>query len=201
VIRSNLSRLLKLINGVLPPSIDDTEPLDLDRRTLPTIVLENDRPEWGYLSETALMAFGVYISAVAAKVPVVRLRNPPGSGALLVLESVFVGYSTGSAFTLKLGSATADLATPGYAVSRDTRLILPLSGKVGIVSSVADNVALGNTFLVGQCPTGVTTILPVAAILAPGSHLEFAGSTVNLSVAIALFWRERLALKGELPAL
>jgi hypothetical protein len=108
-----LHKLLSMKEGAPSPT--------LATDVFPTVVLESERPEWSYLAGERL-CFGRWSdAAVAGNYSAVGLRNPVGSGVLVVCEAIdiFVG-ATSQWYIGMRSNSTVDAANPGFC--RDSRL-------------------------------------------------------------------------------
>lgn len=181
------------------------------------LVLENDRPEHKYLAGEAL-ACGQYLFAApgVGVISYVGLRNPSGSGKILIVEEALAIVADQSA---NYGRVYLMLARGGTMTARsteqprDTR-IQP-SGAFGTAAPgiVGQMVSAVNTDI-GVVPFAIAELLTVNSlaatsfaanqarstqpfVLAPNDSLLFSvsdgigGNETNLQLQVSMFWRER----------
>jgi len=104
---------------------------------LPTVVLEDDRPEAAFGGgEMLLCGFAVNL-AVVAEQSAVLLRNPPGSGVIDVVSYV-VNTASGTDISVWFGNNDPDIIAPPWSsvqgAPRDSRF---LGGVTGLAFSAA----------------------------------------------------------------
>lgn len=109
----------------------------------PVLALENDRPEWAFLAGEHLLAVHVArdLSGTTPDAAWLTLRNPLGSGVLLVIERVRIVCQGGSPFCASCGIDAAgtvgvNAITP---INRDTRWYTAGSSGPQTPVLVADN--------------------------------------------------------------
>jgi hypothetical protein len=179
------------------------------------IVLENDRPEHKYLAGEQL-AWGQYLLAAAGAgvIGYVGVRNPTGSGKIVVVDRVAAQPAITSINRFYLGLARAPTVTAQNTEQpRDTR-IQP-TGAFGtaapqiagqIVSARSDTIVV-LPFVVWEFVAGLSNVatnshnnsgaVDVEVILAPGDVLltwisdGVGGSGSNSAVQGSFRWRER----------
>jgi len=182
------------------------------------IVLENDRPEHKYLAGEAL-AWGQILKAAAGAgvTGFAGLRNPSGSGKIVVVESirVTVGDSDNSALgRVYIGLSRGPTVTAANTEQpRDTRL--QPTGAFGtaapgiagqVVSAQSDTIVVA-PFVVAEIVYGGDQLATAVSqfqvaytepiILAPGDVLlvwpsdGVGGNTANLAIQGSFTWRER----------
>jgi hypothetical protein len=198
------------LSAALANAIGDTKGVGgLERygETLTPVLDLWRQPEWSYLRVERLCADWRTQAAVAAEFSMVALINPALlSRHLIVVEAVTFNATAAGQGRLQIGAEgniSATLATPLPGTVRDGRW-----GPTNIQNTV------GLT-LVGSDPAGslFTSDLDVVAttsaeryeftvglpvVLPPGTGLVFGFGTVNIAVNVAIRWRERQALPGEL---
>lgn len=167
---------------------------------MPTLALEVDRLEWGYLKDERPCAGRAVQAAVAGVVSTAILANPANSGTLVVVETIEV-QNTGTNLDVILHFApTATLVTLGPTTPRDSRFSnnAPTTNTVAILShdaTAALPVGGKNVFRLGTTALGWQ---PFPFVLKPGTALEVRGITVNVALIANFQWRERAAQPGEL---
>jgi len=188
-----LTKLLSMKEGAPSPI--------LAPEIIPTVVLENDRPEWAFLFGGRLGAAGLEQVAVALEFPAVQLFNPVGSGILMVVEHFQFESTTGQQF--RVGPTATPLATaPGGASgSRDLRGVSSITtGQVvGQIRSATSALAfptfyliydhLQNPFVMGE--------LKFPFILDPGKGMTVQGTAVASTMRMNCAWRERILEVSE----
>jgi hypothetical protein len=164
------------------------------------IVLENDRPEWGFAGGEVRASGLVTFNAIAANTNSAMLHNPLGSGVLGIVERVQASYPAVSAVT-RLWEAFiangADLATSFQAnvVNRDTRGLATVGDSVALLLSGVSQVApagSGRQFGQVHVPAGgFFDVWPGPTMLAPGTGIILDEGVVNMAVNYNFSWRER----------
>ena len=111
-LNSILHKLLNMAEGSPSPT--------LATDVFPMLALEVDRPEWHFLGGERLGWARWYLGGTAAQYSHVGLRNPAGSGVLLVVDRIVVSVAAGNPVQLGLRTVAAvDVVSSG--LSRDTR--------------------------------------------------------------------------------
>ncbi len=161
----------------------------------PTLTLENDRPEWGYLKGELLASAYVFRGAVAGQTSMAQLYLPATSNSILVVEKMMfhgtqdmrwargVGISAGLAGWAAQNTATRDFRWPAQRTQ-------------GIIEINANAVAPSVNHTLGI--STIAQVIDVAIVITPGTSLVLFTGAVNNSVNATLMWRERVALPGEL---
>ena len=139
--------------------------------------------------------------AVAAQAGRMKLRNPPNSGVLVVVEQIIVANSGATDFmTMDVGYGpdTVDLATNVLAEPRDTRQTPSASGLAVVTRGTS-----AATFTVGSARLvtlgNSNTVVPGAPWLLWGNGAILIGKdTLNSDFVCNLVWSERGMTRGEL---
>jgi len=187
-------RLVRRVGGIIGPGSKVTEALS---ELFPMLDLENLPHELLALSNTQTVFSTLIVQPVAAEFSQAQLFNPGGSSTIVIPSSVWIaGSSGGVAWEL----TETQISPGGFSGQfRDTRsgFGLESAGKVS-----ADT----NAVLIGQ--RGRLNVLGTEsfhlwddngiAVLAPGTGIIFSQATVNTSLIVTFFWREREALQSEL---
>jgi hypothetical protein len=166
-----------------------------------TLPLEVDRPEWGFLSGERHAAATTGVSAMAALNSVVALTNPVNSNVVAVVEFVRAEMAAGSTLAWyvvpNLGFSTGTIAANTLL---DTRWTIGNSASRAACLLTATNAGAlppNAAFTVQSASTISDWSQPV--ILCPGTALVLAAVTVNVGITrVAMKWRERAAVSGEL---
>lgn len=159
------------------------------------IVNIHDRSEESFLGrEERVFAQNFSAAAVVGAFSNMGLVNPPGSGKLVVLETV---TSTSSIW---IYGGVATVVTPGAALTMnsaylDTR-ILP-AGLTGSPASALMDVGSGPAVLDTQFCFPQFSSMRVGAVLQPGTWFRFWGGTLNTVIGAQLHWRERQFTESE----
>ena len=160
----------------------------------PALVLENDRPEWGWLKGEIPASGRSSQIAVAGQFSCASLLNPVNSKLLIVVEA-FEFNAGGSAGVFKI-TQQALAGTPVTVGSRDSRVPgLRVAGQmsIGTVGGLAPEAPLGWTV------SGGAGVFTSPIVLAPGWSFRWELATVNIAMNNAgIYWRERPAQPGEL---
>ncbi len=210
---SDLLKQLSVAKG-----IDHVEVLG---QLMGALVLENDRPEHKYLSGERLAVGQILKAAAGAGVwGAAGLRNPTGSGSLVILEhaTALVDASAATSISRVYGSllrmaAGVVLTQASTEQPRDTR-IQP-SGAFGVFApNIVGQIVSGQSDTIGALPfviaelaTANCNVATFAAsmlgvwdqhlILAPGDVFLFepsngvGGFSTNISIQGSFWWRER----------
>lgn len=178
---------------------DDRVGVERLSETLQPVMDFWSRPEWAWLSGRDLFSDRVSAPAVAAEFSFAGLRNPAGSGLILVCEGAALDSGTTMGFTRakQLVSAT-DVDGTATLMGRDTRNTQfgggirgnSIFGAGGAIVGVIDarRVALANT--------SVYFLDPI--VLAPGTEFRIYGSTANIALFASFWGSVRSALPSEL---
>jgi hypothetical protein len=169
------------------------EPIDeLGRELLATIILENDRPEYGHISNDDLCAGRIFTAATAAVNSAGLFRNPAGSNIIATFYRLVTSqFSTQAIFTVqKAANSTGTFVATTAGMFRDLRR----SGlTVVTISQYQNNGVTGVIFDSETSPAKYDQ--PV--VVAPGFDLIVWNSTQNAQADISGAWRERTMEPGE----
>lgn len=164
------------------------------------VVLESDRPEWGFAGGEVRVSGLVQFAANAANTNSAMLHNPLGSGVLVIVESVKVSYPAVAAVT-RLWEAFiangADFATSFQAnvVNRDTRGLASVGDAVAaLLSGVSQVAPAGSGRQFGQVAVpagGFFEVWPGPTMLAPGTGIMLDEGVINVAANFNFSWRER----------
>jgi len=188
------SALLRRTLGMKGTSDVATE---LSPEISPTIQLEQALdPEWDFLKDVRNVGVSERVAANPAGAAQMLILNPPDSGVVGVFDILLMSGITGTAeFTARLFANPAPLLNSALTVALDTRW--------GATATLA-NAALTATFVsILNIGTGAGTIfrhsilvnrlLPFKprVVLTPGFGLAFGTLTVNSTVFLSAYWKER----------
>lgn len=173
----------------------------------PTINLF-ERPEWSILRGELLWVVTPSQPAVAAEFQQVGIRNPTGSGKLVVLERVFNALYLGAAQRqLQVrGRAQGAVLASGAVTNRDLRHTKTASFQDGLTTLGLTNSAAA---AVGTQLHGFTTgtngewngPYELNIVIPPGFEVFIGSTTVNLPTSFCFVGRERAAFPEELGPL
>lgn len=162
----------------------------------PQLVLENDRPEWGFLKGERLAARWVSVAAVAAQFGAVQLYLPPASREVVTIQRItFL-----NANSVSLAEATViDGGLVGWVGTatqvRDFRW--PASATALVISTTTNVAQPSNFGVLAQAATSQAEIVePI--IITPGQSLMIYANVVNQALAMNIYWRERVGTASEL---
>lgn len=162
----------------------------------PTLTLEHDRPEWGWLKGELPRSVRVFLPAVPAQFNIIQIYIPTNRRNIAVITNISNVVSTvvnigrtfiGGGIVGYVGLATAgrdlrDRSTGGAALVETTN-------SIGIPAST--------TVVTGLDVAGQQYNQPI--ILAPsGQALFLYSDTVNSAIGVNIAWYEREAMPGEL---
>lgn len=141
---------------------------------------------------------GFDIQALAGSFARWQIRNPVGSGVLVILERVSCGGSVLSSFVADGGYATiTDLGTGALSDFRDGRT-KPRGGGAAIVTHER-SVVLAPTSASVVALASVQVEIPICPIiLLPGNAYLFGCTSANTTCFVTMVWRERGATPAEL---
>ena len=134
--------------------------------------------------------------AVAAKNSASQLRNPAGSGALVVVTELQINTTSDQKFQVEV--STTLFGTPVAGLFRDARFGIP-RGTAALVSS-ADDVAVGGGLRLQTITNRERTIRDDngLVVLTPGTALNIGTVSDTVLMTVNYFWRERIAEPSEL---
>lgn len=161
--------LLRRLLGIKGKAAPDLDPL-----LKAAVVLESDRAEYGWLSQTRLIAGAASEGLVAGQSVQFRIANPAGSGWIVVIEEMVAIDLTGAAiFNVKINCADA-LATAGSEGVRDLRWATTPDISVVKLTSGTTAAPTGTVIhrrgtLQGGAATNNHVVLNVPMVLPPGT--------------------------------
>jgi len=166
------------------------------------LVLESERPEWGWLKGERHGGAVITIAGVAAQFTQFAVVNPVGSRLLAVVTGFGGNLPSAQAVSWGVGlGPIAGLATVNTTTSRDTRWMQDPATTGGMHCLVRS----GTTAAVVQRAIGRTTFgtghlaLYQPCVVSPGYHFVVAILTANIAWTQGFVeWYERPALPNEL---
>jgi len=166
------------------------------------VVVQEWEPEFYKLRDENLCIGLAAQAGVAAEFTHVKLRNPIGSGNLVVLEEVWFRPAAGVSIEMAQVISVATVGFTNQATAfRDMRAGgLPGVGVTVAQVSIETNVApLGGTAIARLQPLATDTMrLKLTMVLPPNSEIIFRALTVNVGMQVTFLWRERGAEPSEL---
>lgn len=167
----------------------------------PTMALEVDRPEWGWLKGEMRFAAWGGPAGVVGQLSRVRLINPAGTNTIAVVTRIYANAVQG--LELVRAPLMASLITNRPTAPIDTRRVL----STATLQNSRLTVTQGGE--VGSVPSGVSFAFlgqniwhdyRAPIVIAPNGHIEIVGTVVNTAIlAVNVEWYERQANPGELP--
>jgi len=187
---SPLVRLFGMKTGANPaPSLAPEVQPGLD-------VNQQDDPAQFFLRRSVIYGARNSVAAVAGQHSEMQLRNPAGSGLLLVIR----GLAVQSTSTVSLGTrvTTSDYSTISTnGAFRDTRwLTLGSSAKAGILSGQTSAVPL--FYSGGYIYASDNDVKPSNWVIAPGTSFNLLTNTANVDLFLSIEWEERPVAAEEL---
>jgi hypothetical protein len=176
---------------------EDIELSAIAPELIPVIALQDDRPEWGWLLGESLLGLGFIQTAFAAQNSAAQIRNPPGSGVLVMIDEVEASSSAPGELNLCVQQISAGNMTTiqGTNIGRDTRL----QGNRGIaICSAQNNAAATNIVKYVNSGTAPWVWRNLGIVLAPGSAAQVLTTAVNTQLDVSFVWRERRVRPEEL---
>jgi hypothetical protein len=136
-------------------------------------------------------------------VPSMQIRNPAGSGLVVVVERVFVDTITAGRFELQYGTATPDLTTSLNSSTRSMDARNTAKSAAVLSSNVTVGAGqIGGTVL--QASVAGSTVLDFLGgesanefPVLPNDALRCQFDTVAVTVDMSFIWRERFLEEGE----
>ena len=169
----------------------------------PCIVLENDRPEWGFIKREKHCQQTMTGAAVAGELTSVGIANMPGgTGVLAVCNRIYLSNTQTTPFDMNVGfnvlqSLGAVTSQPkGHPV--DSRWGSEDPSLTGFIRDQVAGLATGMTVQRIVVPANATVELNGAWVLAPGSFLFVEARGAAQEVMASFQWTERAATEGEL---
>jgi len=179
-----LHKLLGMKEGAPSPQVSGD--------VFPVLGLEMDRPEWKFLGGERLAYSGSYLAAVASKYHQTWLWNPPGSGALCVVEHLDASvHGSGGLVGLRDHNVEPSGAskTAVSSVARDYRYGI-VATSIGFYYQT-ELALVGTRRLVSSTTASARYDLPGPIVLPPGYGVGFGTEAVNQILSANAFWRER----------
>jgi len=175
-----LHKLLDMKEGAPSPT--------LATDIFPVMVLETDRPEWKFLAGERLCFMRWYDNATAGEYSVIGIRNPAGSGVLLVTESILVAPNAAGDWSMGIrGNTTVDATNPGR--TRDTRTAAQTT--TGQIIELTQVGVPAYPMYQGSILANDPWLFEVPVVLTPGWELVIWPGAQNVSMECSFAWRER----------
>jgi len=134
---------------------------------------------------------GLSVGAIAAQFSAFRLRNPPGSNIIAVVEKALISKATAGLVDLQYGTpGAADLSNTTPVIEMETR---GRNASTCIASfNAAAPTTLNNVIQVSiPANTPFDFIADEEVVLPPGGAIELLAQTVNEQASFSVWWRER----------
>lgn len=159
-----------------------------------------------YLQSVYRYALIIGVAAVAGQQSSVQLRNPTGSGVVLITELVGVGPAVATVSTFHVSATTfsnagSDFAGVVQGFHLDSRA--PLNSSQIVTFGTQANSDLSNIIFVASgsnaVSSGIINITQgVPLVMLPGNAVRIVDQTVNEAFTVELAWRERALEPSEL---
>lgn len=189
-----LHKLLNMKEGAPAPV--------LNPELVASLVLQDDRPEWGFLSGEHICFGSANQVAVAGELAGVLLANPVNSGVLVVMTRLF-HRSTGGLIVFGETITAAIPGTNSAVNNADTRAGTAVVGgrHAGIAGQVR-NVSSAVSLITAP---GYYTVAPneyrddpnIRVVLAPGSYFLLENNAANNPLRVLFNWYERALERSE----
>lgn len=162
----------------------------------PTLTLEHDRPEWGWLKGELPRSRTINVTGVAAQFSHIQLYIPTNRRNIAVITSIISNQATiaqvGRSF---IGGGLVGWVG-GTSAGRDLR---DNSNGGAVLIETTTNISLPGGFLELARISGITAQYDQPIILAPtGQALFIHSGNVNQTLTVTVSWYEREAFPGEL---
>ena len=193
--QNRYDQLIRRVGGIIGPGSKVSEALS---ELFPVIEVENVRGELYALGGTVLGLSARTSAGAAAVHQQIQLFNQPDSGVIMTITSCWLGSDLAQA--IAFGLVNTALAT--FTVTqrpRDSRfdLATPILGQVKFGNSAAIAPDVGR-IKVGAVESVQLVDTDDVAIITPGNGFQVTTTTVNTSLAVTFFWKERAAQPSEL---
>jgi len=154
--------------------------------------IERDAPEWLFLKGVRHCSVAATRAGAGASLNTCRIRNPAGSGALIIIDvaewgSTVTPVSVSATFSAAV--AQANLATVVTAGTIDSRW--GFQQPVGVISTANVGGAGSNVIYRAQLSDTIFARYPTQLILAPNSSCDFTIVSLNTVLNCNLNWHER----------
>lgn len=186
-------RFNRLLQRLLVIKADPPAP-ELAPEVVAVLPLDDVGLEWEYLKGGRLMAGAWSQAALAANNSGARLRNPAGSGILIIVVAVRYTVTVAGEVIVTRGVSTSNLASAVTEISRDARA--PDAG-AGIVSNANTVTAAGDLVHVEQLGANTPAALAQVAVLSPSSSLDVVTNHLNTNLSGSFWWVERAQEASE----
>ena len=193
--QSRYDQLLRRVGDLKGPG---SKVNDVLQELFPMLDVENLPAELYVLAGWQLGLGAHSLGPVAAESGRIQLFNPVGSGKIATVNRIGVRSSTGQRIRYARVSA-ALFSGIGTEVFRDTRL--DLGSRPSCQIRADTTVALTDANGMVQINADVEEYIDSSNdifVLGPGSGAEVGTNTLNTSLTVTFFWRERVAEPSEL---
>jgi hypothetical protein len=158
-----------------------------------------------YLETWDRFGQGVNVAAAATFLSGIRLRNPPGSNVIAVLERVGFSETLADVIAVRWGTATTDLATlqGGVGNRLDARqrpnptLILSSQNTAATVPALTGQFTIEAPDIPAKTPVQLLAFEDQELTMLPGDAMQLEASTVNQNLRGFFWWRERALEESE----
>jgi len=181
-----LHKLLDMKEGAPSPT--------LATDVFPILVLEAERPEWEFLKGDRLMGCAFNQPATGGVNSKVRIRNPAGSGALVVVTMCTISIGQNNDVQYGFEATNSDLATTLSESILDTRFAeggTTFPTGVGRVSRANTAGANSVNILEYGMAARVSRRDHFKVVLSEGFSFNVRSTAVNVSLTGGWEWRER----------
>jgi hypothetical protein len=191
------SRWTNLARALFRTGRGDTGPVlpELEDALTPVVVLEQNGTEYGYLGDMMYASAALQTTAVAGQTSEFRLRNPVGSGKLVMVDGLHYSAAAAGTIIAGLSRRTTDLAAAGSSMALDSRYERGVTGLLATpiaIPSVGNNQPQPTNqgyLFPGNVPAGV--LVSLAAVLVPGWALDVTHQGLNVVLTVTVRFRER----------
>lgn len=183
-----LARRLTTPGGAVAPTVAP--------ELFPTLVLENDRPEWSYPKGELRAGARVTLGASGGNYNALQLYLPSTARSICIVTDVFGNSGTGGANVQRAQGIGAGVAGWIANVTQPADFRWPLQTQTILERYTGALAALGNGTIDRISSAGNNIKQPI--IVAPGTALLLVTDIVNSALDITVRWYERTAQPGEL---
>jgi hypothetical protein len=161
---------------------------------MPQLVLENDRPEWGWNKGEMRCAGHFSVLAAVGQYGIVQFYNPPGSNSIAVIDYV-ENIGTPDIFVQRSSPAILAAGTTVYGGVCDLRFPFRTHSLLVTTLTAAAYPAAQGVFCYLNANLHPFT---GSLVLKPNTLVIVASASLNANVDFNLRWYERVAQSGEL---
>jgi hypothetical protein len=160
----------------------------------PTMALEVDRPEWGWLKGEAIIGHFTFVAAAVGVRSALQLYVPGDRDIICTVQNISCITTDAVRIERAIGiGGTVGPWTPEVTNPRDFRY--PPQGAGTLLETIQDTPS-GNGLIAVLNNVQPTFTDPI--VITPNTSLLVMTENLNTALSVSIQWRERVALPGEL---